>query len=182
MPQAQPEWDAQSDSKRLSQAMDKLRTRGQQHLHQKYGLSEDFADKVESEERAMELCAQAMETLAGPFVDHLVAFRDATDTMHALQSLESAETLWQGESVLITQFDAEGQEREFLGQVRKQAYALYADKLEEVARQTKKDASPENVALCLALLGILDSIQESFGVPADDPNRQRLQNIAKAFA
>lgn len=186
MPEAQRQEDhhkrQEEKSDLLKSSVEKLKERGEAHLKERYGFSSDFLGKVQSQERAMELCEKAMQTLSCDYVEALVQFKEATESLQALKALEKGETLWQGEASVIRYFDKEGGEVQFLNSIREQTYTIMQDKLESAADACAQKPSPENVALCLAVLGVMDSILGEMGVPQASPERDRLRDIAKAFA
>ncbi|SCA62979.1 hypothetical protein SCG7086_AG_00270 [Chlamydiales bacterium SCGC AG-110-P3] len=168
-------------SELLKSSMEKLKERGESHLRDRYGFSSDFLAKVQSQERAMELCEKAMETLADDYVEALVQFKEATEATHALEALEKGEALWQGEASIIRYFDKEGGEAQFLNGIREQTFVVLQDRLETSADTCTQHPTPENVALCLAILSVMDSVLGEMGVPPVSPERERLRDIARAF-
>ena len=129
----------------------------------------------------MQLCEKAMETLATEYVDKLVAFKEAASPIDALDALESSEVIWMAEASIVNHFDQEGGEKQFLGQIRQGTLRVLENRLEEAARMCSRTPSAENTALCLGVMGVMDSIWESFGEPVDSPTRSRFRDIAKSF-
>lgn len=185
MPQAQPifnpEENQQQLQKKLHSSLDKLQKRSQKYASQKYGISDDFLQEVNTESQAMQLCEKAMETLATEYVDKLIAFKEAKDPVGALEALESSEVIWMAEASIVSHFDQEGGEKQFLGQIRQGTLRVLENRLEESAALCSRTPSPENIALCLGVMGVMDSIWESFGEPTDSPMRRRFREIAKSF-
>jgi hypothetical protein len=183
MPQAEREEDpqqrAEEKKQQLQGALAKL---GAQTGKKSQGFSQAFLDQVQTPERAMELCEAAMFALSEQYVSCLERFKEASEPKAQLEALEEAETLWQREAGIVRHFDQEGEETQFLQEIRSQVLVLTNDKLEEAANACEKAPTEENAALCLALLGVMDTIYEEMGRPETSKERQRCRDLAKAFA
>lgn len=186
MPEAQQQEEGWEQKKHkasdvLRASINKLKTRSEAHVRDKYGVSAEFADSVQSDAHALELCEQAMATLAEDYVDAVTRFKESATPLEKLAALEQAEVIWHGEAAVIRQLDTEGEESQFLGRVRAQTFVVMQDALEAAAEACSKKPTDETVALCLAVLGVMDSIQEELGAPMDSPERQQYRSIAKSF-
>ena len=185
MPKPQTEsnsWEQQDrSSRRLRQSLEKLERNSSQYLTKKYGISENFVQEVKSKEQALQLCEKAMEALATEYVDHLSTFKESTDPKVALAALEQAEVVWRAEASLIANLDAAGREHQFLGTMRGQAFQVVQDKLEDAARSCAKQPTPENAALCLGVIGVVDTMLAELGLPPNSAERKKFREIAKGL-
>ena len=185
MPQAERDTQGSSkenaSSKILKASLDKLQRKTKENLKNKYGISQNFSEEVKTKEHALELCDKAMDTLANEYVNQLIAFKEESDPLKTMAALERAEVTWKSETTVINYFDADKGEAEFFQKLRLQTLGLYQDKLEESARQTAKNTTDENVALCLSLIGLMDAIYEEVGLPKNHPERVKFRDIARGF-
>jgi hypothetical protein len=163
------------DSVELLQKKNKSSKKGQT------GISSDFSKKVHTLESAQLLCENAMAILSTKYVDNLLTLKHAQDPMEAMKALDQAEEIWEREAAVIQKFDADGGEVKFLLEMREQAYQLMADCLESSARTCSNDPSPVNIALCLAVIGVMDKMLGDFGRPETSSERQSLRDLAKSF-
>ncbi len=164
------DYDEKSDL--LQQALDKL----VQQEGDADGLKGEF-----SEQAAMKLMEEAMESLANEYVQHLESFKMASEPVEVLGHLEVAETLWRSQARVIQKFDPNGEESKFLAQMRQLALNLMVDKLEEASERAGRNAKPENVACVLGLMAVIDHVWGEQGRPLNDPERQEFRKIAKSF-
>jgi len=185
MPEAQhhlPPEEKQSRSPEVLRSnVDKLKKRSEQYVKDKYGISEEFSQQLDPQKEALKLCEKAIEALATDYVTLLTTCMEATDAIEALEALEKSEVLWYGESLVIARFDIDGEERRFLATIREQTYRALENRLETAAGQCSKNPSPENVALCLGVLGVMDNILDEFGERVNSPARKRFRDIARSF-
>lgn len=170
MPLPQPE------KKPLTESLEKLSNK-KTHT----GLSHQFSEKVGKEALAMKHAEEAMEALAIQYTSALAEFMNAEDPRQAMQALENSENIWHRESHVLAALDTQGQERLFLTAVRRKTFLALTNRLESASRTCSATPTPQNAALCLAILGTLDAILAEFDVPADHPDRQRFRSIAKAL-
>lgn len=181
MPQPHEQDHHKKAEERLQKNLDKLQRQSEKHVGDKYGISSTFAKEAQTEAQALAFCEKAMETLATEYIELLARFKESSDPLPSLNALEQAEVIWRGETTVINQFDGDGQEKQFLQTMRQQAYVVMQDKLEEAARECRRNTTDENAALCLALLAVMDGMLEEFGRPPSSPDRQRFREIAKNF-
>ena len=165
-------------SERLQRSLDPLN----QSSGGATGLSRNFSSQMETEETAMLRCEQSMQRLAENYVNELAAFKEETKPMAALKHLEAAESVWREEATVIRELDQDGEESQFLEEMRNMALMVMEERLVRAADVCAKNASPENVALCLALVGVVDEVWRTKGMPETDPLRRRLKQIATEFA
>lgn len=165
----------------LEASIEKLTQHSKQHLQAKYGLSEGLRKQCQTEGQAMVLCERAMETLATEYVDKLVLFRESPEPMSALQALDDAEAIWQAETTILKHLDPDGKETEFLKEMRAHAYQVLVQRLETAADRCKRQASDENVALCLGILATLDAQLGELGQPVHGAERQKWRQLAAEF-
>ena len=182
---AQPkrkEQDQQQEiEKVLKSSLKKLEEHTEKHLTEKYGISENFSQKIQNSEAAQEMCENAIETLATEFIEQLTTFQQSTNPQEALTALDRAETLWQAESKIIAHLDTAGEEKRFLQEVRQQTLQVLNQKLEETARKCKTKTTDENIALIIATLSVMDHILFEQGLPTEHPDRLQLRQIATNF-
>ncbi|MCB1134933.1 MAG: hypothetical protein KDK78_01590 [Chlamydiia bacterium] len=178
---AQAERQSQNEGARLWKSLDALDENSRKHIQQRYGLSEEFQKKALNQDQAMALCDQAMATLAGEYIDHMAAFKDAKDPLETLHHLEEAEAIWAAESTIIIQLDAGGDEEAFLHTIREQAYSVLEQRLITAADACSKNASPENMALCIGILATMDRALASWGHPVDSIQRTQLRELIVQF-
>jgi len=175
-------WQAHEETQeQLKSAVEKLTQKRKQRLSKKYGLTENFKEKATTEKAALEMCQKAMESLESEFIFQLETFIHEEDPIKCLSSLEEAETTWQAEYQVIKELDAGGQEVEFLSEMRLQTFGILSQKLEKVATNCQRDASHENVALTLAVLGLLDQIMDELGYDKDHKDRKAFRDTARTF-
>lgn len=185
MSKAQSQEELWENDERVSETLRKnieqLQKRGKETLQQRHGCSEVFSRGVITPEIALSLCDHAMERLATDYVHSMQGFKEAKSATSSLEALEEAEVIWQAEASLIRELDAEGGEVEFLQQIREMAYQVLESRLESVAALTSRKTSKENVALCLAILAVMDQIRNEQGVSETDPLRRRFREVARGF-
>ena len=165
----------------LRQALGKLSSHSQDTLKKKYGLSEQFKMEAPSEESALSMCEKAMDSLSTQYVSYLDAFLNTEDPQASLTALNDAEGVWKEESSIISAFDQEGGEKEFLLRMRGQFYQVMENKLEEASRRCHKRATDENIALCIGILAMMDQVLHEFGHGLSDPERKRVRDLAAKF-
>ena len=134
-----------------------------------------------SEDAALGMCEQAMDTLASEYVNSLEAFMTAGNAMDSLSALDEAEGIWQAETAIINAFDKEGEEVAFVKRMRGDFFRVLENKLEDAARDCHKDANDANVALCIGILAMMDQVLDEFGHPLNSPDRQRVRELAEQF-
>jgi poly-D-alanine transfer protein DltD len=170
-------WKGYDESSDLLQhALNKLVERGEQREWNEEGISSDF-----SQEAAMKLMEGAMESLSTEYIQNLENFKASSDPMEVLSMLEESETIWRRQAKVINTFDPNGQEGEFLTQIRELTCGICVDKLEEVSESAAQDATNERIACCLGLMAVIDHIWAEQGRPIVDPERQRFREIAGSF-
>ena len=165
----------------LKESLNSLAEASRQHLKQQYGLSESFKLLVNSESDAMELCTKAMQTLAKDYVSSLQDVLDEQDPVQCIHALDRTEAIWRAESVVISGFDKDGTEKQFLKQMREQTLMILNRRLGDAAEICSTRATPENMALVIGVMAVMDYIHGELGEPVDAPARQALRAQALAF-
>ncbi|MBN4067217.1 hypothetical protein JYU14_03940 [Simkania negevensis] len=144
------------------------------------GLTQNFLQKIKSEQAALKLCEEAMRTLSREYVQHMESFQQTTSAIKALDSLERAEELWDKEAEIIKELDGEGNEIKFLHNIRELAFHVIEKKLNVTLDSQLQKSSVQTKALCLAMIGVMNKIFDELNIePIDDRQRQSLLEIAK---
>lgn len=162
----------------LNRSVERL---NKQSESQESGLSSDFKSKAASQDVSMALIQGAMEKLAGPFVEKLSVFKHSTDPVETMEALEEAEALWQEETQIIQELDAEGSEEQFLLSLRSQYLRILQDQIPFALHQAKHQASPEHQACCLGILSLLDRIYEERGLARDSRERNEVRLLLQTI-
>jgi hypothetical protein len=172
---------AEQSRTKLDQTLQKLSQKAERAEGQKKGLSKSFVENVSTAEEALALCERSMENLAMDYVRHLEAFRDTADTTDALHYLNKSEEIWASETATIRRFDEEGSQEEFFQDMRQLALRVLENRLDRVATVCARDASPENIALVIAILSVLDTIWGEMGFDESYTERRRIRETVLAF-
>lgn len=142
------------------------------------GLNNRFKEEIiKANEAAVALCEKAMESLSSVYIESLADFKDAKDALRSLSHLEKSEEVWGKGTHVIERYDQEGGEVLFLRKMRTMAAEVLENKLQFAESQST--SSPENDALCLGILGVMDSMLNDLGFPAECEERNILKEKAK---
>lgn len=163
----------------LQKAISRLSTAGQQRLAERYGLSDSFNKQELTEDAAMALCEEAMVCLAESYPKAIEQFSLSQNPIETLAFLEESEVVWQSEARVIKHFDADGEEIAFLNRIREHTLQALQHKLDETAALCKREKSPENIALMLGVLAVMDQVLDELGHPSTSLQRQSFRKIAK---
>jgi hypothetical protein len=65
--------------------------------------------------------------------------------------------------------------------MREKALTVLEERLRAAAEICHKNASPENVALCIAIMGTMDRMYADLGHPEGSEERRKLRDVARGF-
>ncbi len=177
-----------SDPKRKEQGLEERkiaeRLRNATHLIHKQkdhaGLSDQFKEEItQANEAAIAICEKAMEELSSAYIQSLADFKDASDSLRALSHLEKSEELWRKGTDIIERYDQEGGEVLFLRKMRTMAAEVLENKLRSA--ESQEIPSAKNDALCLGIMGVLDSMLNELGFSKECEERELLREKVRKF-
>jgi hypothetical protein len=176
------EWDdPHLLEKSLKKSLDKLLKGENSRNENKIGLSSLFQSHTLQAEKALEQCDKAMDTLANDYVAQMEILKESQDAEISLEALNNSETIWKKEASVIRKHDKIVHENVFLDKMRGQALVAFDQKLGEVCEKVKFKSSPENKALLIGLLGVIDATMGELGYHETSRERKRLVEIGKGF-
>jgi hypothetical protein len=141
------------------------------------GLNDRFKEEIiKANEAAVALCEKAMENLSTVYIESLADFKAANDALRALSHLETSEEVWRKGTDVIERYDQDGGEILFLRKMRTMASEVLENKLRFAESQST--SCPENDALCLGILGVMDSMLSDLGFPKECEERALLKEKA----
>jgi uncharacterized protein YqfA (UPF0365 family) len=114
-------------------------------------------------------------------VNTLTAFRETSDPLHALSNLEKSEEVWRKGAEIIRRYDADGGEDLFLKKMRAMAAEVLEKKLHVVA-SSATTLSPQQEALCLGILGVMDFMFIELGYTENSEERKFIREKVKRFS
>lgn len=164
----------ESIQSKLSRLNDQVRA----ETRKKEGLSTSFKTEAATEGAALKLCEEAMVSLADNMMPALESFQISQDARQSLEALEIAERSWQASHLVIREFDESKEESAFLDKVRDQMYTVCQKRLRAEAETCHRQANPARRALCLGIIGVMDTILAEHGLPPHSPQRRQLQHVS----
>ena len=151
-------------------------------LKSKEGLSGTFQKRVTSIENNLEICEKSMKRLATDYLKELSTFHSSESPLEAKPALQKAEAIWSEESVVICKHSLNGDEKQFVEKMRRNALQIMENKLIENGRDYSSENISERIKLSSEILTTIDKIYEGFGYPSNSPTRNRLRRIRESLA
>lgn len=180
-PEFQEKKERVSNKEALKDSLRRLTPEYLRDLRSKEGLSGTFQKQVSNIESTLEKCEKSMKKLATDYVKELSIFNTSESPLKAAEALHISEVIWGEESQVIQEHSFNGDEKEFLTKMRKNALQIMENKLIENCRDNSAKNINERVTLSSEILATMDHIYEDFGYPSNSPTRNRLRRITESF-
>ena len=181
-PEHQGKEEQLSNKEALKKSLQRLAPEYLRDLRSKEGLSGTFQKQVSNIEGTLEKCDKSMKILATDYLKELSTFNSCESPLEAAEALHVSEVIWNQESEVILKHSFNGDEKEFLEKLRKNALHIMENRLIENCRDNSAKDITDRATLSSEILATMDRIYEGLGYPETSPTRNRLRRIAESFA